>query len=228
MDPTYLDYNATTPTDPRVVETMRRYSLVDFGNASSLHHSHGRIAKQAIDEARGNVAAMLSVQPDEILFTSGATESNNLVLLGLADQGRRTERMHILSSSIEHSSVLGPLSVLGRQGFEVELLPVTSGGYVDPDEVRTRLRPETLLVSIMHANNETGVLQPVLEMAPIVAGSNSLFHVDAAQTLGRRSGNSKPWNATSCQSAATRYSAQRESERCISSDRAPNARVLHR
>jgi len=185
MQPTYLDYNATTPTDPRVVEAMRRYSLVDFGNASSLHHSHGKAARQAIDEARRKVAALLSAQPDEILFTSGATESNNLVLLGLADQGRRTERMHILASSIEHPSVLGPLSALGRQGFNVELLPVNSGGYVDPDEVRIRLRSGTLLVSIMHANNETGVLQPVLEIAPLVADSNSLFHVDAAQTFGK-------------------------------------------
>ena len=185
MKPTYLDYNATTPTDPRVVEVMRRYSLVDFGNASSLHHSHGSAAKQAIDEARGKVATLLSVQADEILFTSGATESNNLALLGLADQGRRTKRRHILASSIEHSSVLGPLRALGRQGFEVELLPVTSGGYVDPEEIRIRLRSDTLLVSIMHANSETGVLQPVLEMAPIVAGSNSLFHVDAAQTFGK-------------------------------------------
>src|SRR5271166_1284980 len=145
MKPTYLDYNATAPTDPRVVEAMRRYSLVDFGNASSIHHSHGRAAKQAIDEARKKVATLLSAQSDEIVFTSGATESNNLVLLGLADQGRRTERMHILASSIEHSSVLGPLSALGRQGFDVELLPVTSGGHVEPDQVRNRLRPGTLL-----------------------------------------------------------------------------------
>ena len=136
MKPIYLDYNATAPADPRVVEAMRRYSLSDFGNASSLYHWHGRVAKHAIDEAREKVAAVLFAQPNEILFTSGATESNNLVLLGLADQGRRTERMHILASSIEHSSLLGPLSALGRQGFEVELLAVTSGGYVDPDVVQ--------------------------------------------------------------------------------------------
>jgi len=185
MKPVYLDYNATTPTDPRVFEAMRRYSLPEFGNASSWHHIYGKTAKLAVGEAREKVAALLSARPEEIVFTSGATESNNLVLLGLADQGRRKERMHILASSIEHSSVLGPLSALGRQGFDVELLPVTSGGHVEPDEVRIRLRPGSLLVSIMHANNETGVLQPLLEIAPLVAGSNAFFHVDAAQTFGK-------------------------------------------
>jgi cysteine desulfurase len=182
--PVYLDYNATTPTDPRVFEAMRRYALLDYGNPSS-HHAHGRTARLAVDEARGQVAELLCDQPEEIVFTSGATESNNLLLLGLANHGRRTGRMHILASSIEHASVLGPLAVLSRQGFEVEFLPVSSAGYVDPDEVRLRLRTDTLLVSIMHANNETGVLQPVLEIAPLVAESNALFHVDAAQTFGK-------------------------------------------
>jgi cysteine desulfurase len=182
--PVYLDYNATTPTDPRVLEAMQRSALLDFGNPSS-HHVHGRRARLAVDEARGWVAQILCTQPEEIVFTSGATESNNLVLLGLADHGRRRGRMHILASSIEHSSVLGPLNVLARQGFDVEYLPVSGAGFVDPDDVRSRLRADTLLVSIMHANNETGVLQPVLEIAPLVAESNALFHVDAAQTFGK-------------------------------------------
>ncbi len=182
--PVYLDYNATTPTDPRVFEAMRRYALFDFGNASSLH-AHGRIARLAVDEARGRVAELLRGQPEEIVFTSGATESNNLILLGLAGHGRRTGLMHVLTSSIEHPSVLGPLAILSGQGFEVEFLPVTGTGYVDPDEVRLRLRNDTLLVSVMHANNETGVLQPVLDIVPIVAESNALFHVDGAQTFGK-------------------------------------------
>jgi cysteine desulfurase len=185
MRPVYLDYNATTPTDPRVFEAMRRYSLLDFGNPSSRQHVHGTTAKFAVDEARKQVAALLFAQPDEIVFTSGATESNNLVLLGLADHGRRVGRMHILASSIEHPSVLGPLRVLSHQGFDVELLPVSANGYVDTREVRRRLRPVTLLVTIMHANHETGVLQPVLEIAPLVAKSNAFFHVDAAQTFGK-------------------------------------------
>ncbi len=182
--PVYLDYNATTPTDPRVFEAMRRFTLMDFGNPSS-HHLHGSVARLAVDEARGRVAGLLRSRPEEIVFTSGATESNNLVLLGLADHGRRRCRMHILASSIEHVSVLGPLSVLARDGFDVEYLPVGPEGHVDPDEVRKRLRSDTLLVSIMHANNETGVLQPVLEIAPMVAGSSAFLHVDAAQTFGK-------------------------------------------
>ena len=163
---------------------MRRYALLDFGNPSSLH-VHGRAARLAVDEARGRVADLLHAQPEEIVFTSGATESNNLIILGLVDHGRRAGRKHVLASSIEHSSVLGPLAALSRQGFEVEFLPVSGAGYVDPDEVRLRLRNDTLLVSIMHANNETGVLQPVLEIASLVAESNALFHVDAAQTFGK-------------------------------------------
>jgi len=106
--PVYLDYNATTPTDPRVFEAMRRYALLDYGNPGSLH-AYGRTARLAVDEARSRVAELLHAQPEEIVFTSGATESNNLLILGLAEQGRRTGRIHILASSIEHPSVLGPL-----------------------------------------------------------------------------------------------------------------------
>jgi cysteine desulfurase len=182
--PVYLDFNATTPTDPRVFEAMQRYALVDFGNPSS-HHVQGRTARLAVDEARGRVAELLRAQPEEIVFTSGATESNNLVLLGLASLGRRMGRTHILASSIEHASVLGPLEVLGRDGFDIELVPVGPDGYVCPTEVRVRIRSDTLLVSIMHANNETGVLQPVLEIAPWITESNAFFHVDAAQTFGK-------------------------------------------
>jgi cysteine desulfurase len=185
MQPVYLDYNATTPTDPRVFEAMRRYSLVDFGNASSLQHSPGKTARDAVEDARRKVGGVLSVKPEEILFTSGATESNNLVLLGLASRGRGIGRTHILASAIEHTSVLGPLNVLGRDGFDVELLPVCPDGYVCPSEVRARIRSDTLVVSIMHANNETGVLQPLAEIHSLLADSGVLFHVDAAQTFGK-------------------------------------------
>ncbi len=185
MPPLYLDYNATTPLDPRVFEAMMPYFLEEFGNAGSRTHVFGQRAKEAVERARSQVADLIAAKPEEIIFTSGATESNNLLLLGLADHGRRTGPMHVLTSSIEHPSVLGPLAVLARQGFEVELLPVCGAGYVEPEEVRSRLRINTLLVSIMHANNETGVLQPVLEIASLVADSKALFHVDAAQTFGK-------------------------------------------
>src|SRR5207244_1387666 len=117
--------------------------------------------------------------------TSGATESNNLTLLGLRRFGEESKRRHILSTAIEHKAVLEPLEQLSQAGFEVELAPVTSGGYVEPDEISRRLRPDTLLVSVMHANNETGVIQPVLEIGEMLAEKTTLFHVDAAQTFGK-------------------------------------------
>src|SRR5262249_2354035 len=135
--------------------------------------------------ARSQVASLLGAAPEEIIFTSGATESNNAVLLGLREYAERSSRKHLLATAIEHKSVLGPLERLQASGFEVELLPVCGSGFVDPDVVRQRLRRDTLLVTMMHANNETGVLQPVAEVSQILSGSNVLFHVDAAQTFGK-------------------------------------------
>jgi cysteine desulfurase len=183
--PLYLDYNATTPLDPRVFEAMRPYFLEEIGNAGSRTHVYGQRAKEAVDRARQQVADLLGAGTDEIIFTSGATESNNLVLFGLVRHGEATGRKHILATAIEHKSVLEPLDRLREQGFEVELVPVTSGGYVELGAVRERLRPDTLLVSVMHANNEPGVLQPVLEIAELLAGSGTFYHVDAAQTFGK-------------------------------------------
>src|SRR5262249_6632800 len=158
MRPLYLDYNATTPLDPRVFEAMRPYFLEEFGNAGSRTHLYGQRAKEAADRARQQVADLLGARSEEIVFTSGATESNNLVLLGLMRHGATTGRKHVLATAIEHKSVLEPLERLAEAGFEVELLPVTAGGYVEPDAVKARLRGDTLLLSVMHANNETGVL----------------------------------------------------------------------
>jgi cysteine desulfurase len=185
MKPVYLDYNATTPMDPRVFEAMLPYHLTEFGNAGSRTHFYGRNAKAAVDRARRQVAEIMGARAEEIIFTSGATESNNVVLLGLARHGLDANRRHVLATEIEHKAVLEPLGRLREIGFEVELVPVATGGYVEPDAVWARLRPDTLVVSVMHANNETGVLQPVLEIGEHLATTKTLFHVDAAQTFGK-------------------------------------------
>ena len=169
-DPVYLDYNATTPLDPRVLEVMIPWFLAP-SNAGSRTHSYGQKAKDAVENARRQIAELLSVPPEEVFFTSGATESNNLAILGLVEQGERTGRRHILSTAIEHKAVLEPLDRMQRLGFEVELAPVTSGGYVEPDTIKQMLRPDTLLVSVMHANNETGILQPVREISELLRGT---------------------------------------------------------
>jgi cysteine desulfurase len=185
MRPLYLDYAATAPCDPRVFAAMTPYFLDECGNAGSRTHAYGQRARDAVDAARKQVAALVSAKPEEVVFTSGATEANNLALLGLAAHALATGRKHVLSTAVEHKAVLEPLGRLRELGLEVELAPVAPGGYVEPDEVRRRLRPDTVLVSVMHANNETGVLQPVREVAGLVAGTGTLFHVDAAQTYGK-------------------------------------------
>lgn len=185
MPPLYLDYNATTPLDLRVFEAMKPWFLEEPGNAGSRTHIFGQRAKDAVEKARGQVASVLGAQPGEIIFTSGATESNNLVLLGLARYGEQMGRRHIIASAIEHKAILEPLDELKSCGFDVDLAPVTSGGYVEPEAVERLLRKETLLVSIMHANNETGVLQPVLEIAELLRDRDVFFHTDAAQTFGK-------------------------------------------
>lgn len=183
--PLYLDYNATAPLDPRVFEAMRPYFLEEFGNAGSRTHLYGQTAKSAVDKAREHVAHVVAARPEHVLFTSGATESNNIALLGLAKHGELTGKRHIVSTAIEHKSVLEPLLKLREMGFEVDLCPSTAGGWVDPDAVSERLRADTLLVSVMHGNNETGVLQPVKEIASRAAAREILVHVDAAQTFGK-------------------------------------------
>lgn len=181
----YLDYNSSTPVDPRVVAAMMPWFTDEPGNAGSRTHAYGNRASVAVERARELVAACVDAAAEEIIFTSGATESNNLAILGLREFAEATGRRHIVSTSIEHNAVLQPLQQLCKEGFEIELAPVMSGGYVEPDEIERRLRPDTLLVSVMHANNETGVLQPVLEISEILADSETFFHVDAAQTFGK-------------------------------------------
>lgn len=179
----YLDYNATTPVAPEVLEAMLPFLRDRFGNASSVHWE-GQVAKQAVDDAREAVAALLGVEPREIVFTSGGTEADNLAVQGVARQYARRGR-HILVSAIEHPAVLEAAKALRYEGFDVELIPVTADGVVDLDRFREMLRPDTVLVSVMAANNETGVVQPVEAIGTLCREREIFFHVDAVQAVGK-------------------------------------------
>ena len=181
----YLDCAATTPLDPRVREEMLHWLDQEFGNPGSRTHSYGQAARQAVERARAQVARVAGARRNEVIFTSGATESNNLALLGLEAHARRKRRMHIVSTHIEHHAVLEPLRVLAERGFEVTLVDPEPGGWVDAERIASEVRPDTLLVSVMQVNNETGVLQPIAEIAEKLAGSGAFLHVDAAQGFGK-------------------------------------------
>lgn len=183
--PIYLDCNATTPIDPRVRETLLYYLDIEFGNAGSRTHVYGQEARKGVQTAREQVASVVDATPDEVIFTSGATEANNLAILGLTQYGQKTGRKHILSTQIEHKAVLEPMEEMERRGFEVELVPPTCGGFVEAEEFAKRIRQDTLLVSVMHVNNETGVIQPLDEIAGVLKGFDAYFHVDAAQGFGK-------------------------------------------
>lgn len=185
MNPVYLDCNATTPLDPQVREVLVRYLTDEFGNEGSRTHEYGARAKQAVQRARDQVGAVVGVKRDEVIFTSGATESNNLAILGLRAAGHATGRKHLITTAIEHKAVLEPFEALERDGFEVTRLAVGAGGYVEPDALKAALRDDTLLVSIMQANNETGILQPLKELASALEGHPAYFHTDAAQGFGK-------------------------------------------
>src|SRR5580693_8854100 len=175
----YLDNNATTPVLPEVFEAMRPYFAEQFGNASSIHH-HGQETRAAVERARESVAALLGCRASEIVFTSGGTEGDNFAISGLARAGD-----HIISSTIEHHAVLNSCKHLEAMGCELTYVPVDSRGLVDPDDVRRALRSNTKLITIMMANNETGVLQPVEEIGKIAAEANVYFHTDAVQAAGK-------------------------------------------
>lgn len=181
----YLDCNATAPMEPAVSEEVMKYLTIEFGNAGSRTHEYGARAKQAVQKARDRIADVVQAQRDEVIFTSGATESNNLAILGLADHGEATGKKHIISNLIEHKAILEPLEVLGKRGFDITLLPPTQGGWVNPEEVEKTLREDTLLVSCMHANNETGIVQPLREIAQRLGDHPAYFHTDAAQGFGK-------------------------------------------
>ncbi len=190
--PAYLDFCSTTPVDPRVAAVVHHYMETEFGNAGSRTHQYGTKANQAVEEARSHVAAGCGAKPDEVLFTSGATEANNLALLGLGAHAKRTGCRHALALAIEHKAVLEPLGALAAaQGIEVEMVPVGERGWVDPGEIADRLRPDTFVVTTMHANNETGVVQPLDGIAEALGGHPAYWHVDAAQTFGKTGGLAK-------------------------------------
>jgi cysteine desulfurase len=179
MHRVYLDNNATTPVLPAVFEAMRPYFGEHFGNASSIHH-HGQETRAAVEDARESVAALLGCSASEIIFTSGGTESDNLAIAGLTAPGD-----HVITSSIEHSAVLQSCKALGKLGSELSVLPVDGRSLIDPADVRRALRPQTKLISVMMANNETGALQPVEEIGRIAAEAGVLFHTDAVQAAAK-------------------------------------------
>ncbi len=183
--PYYLDFNATTPVHPEVLELMIDTYKNQYGNASSRTHIFGQQAKKIVDNSRSTIAEILNLTANEIIFTSGATESNNLSLLGMYNYGLEQQKKHIISTVIEHASILEPLHQLSKMGFEVELIPVDKGGYVKAEDVIGRVRKDTLLVSVMHANNETGIMQPVADIGEELSKRGVFFHIDASQTFGK-------------------------------------------
>lgn len=180
----YLDHNATTPVDPLVVEAMTRALTDDFGNASSVHH-FGQQAKARLDGARAATASLVGAQASEIVLTSGGTESDNFAIRGVADALERTTRREIITSGTEHEAVLNTCKALGRRGWTVTLLPVDTSGIVSPDALREAISHGTALVSLMHANNEIGVVQPIAELAAIAHEHGAVFHTDAVQSCGK-------------------------------------------
>lgn len=188
VSPVYLDCNATTPLEPEVREVLLHYLDEDFGNEGSRTHEFGSRAKQAVQKARDQVGAVVWAKRDEVIFTSGATESNNLAILGLAAHGKETGKRHVIGTRLEHKAVIEPLEALEADGFEVTWLESDTNGRVSPAELAGALRPETLLVSIMAANNETGVIQPLDEICAVMAGHEAYLHSDAAQAFGKEIG----------------------------------------
>jgi cysteine desulfurase len=182
----YLDVAATTRVDPQVADVVLHWMTEDFGNAGSRTHEFGARAKRAVHEARSFLAGTVGAKTEEVIFTSGATESNNIALLGLAPHGEQTGRKHVITSAIEHKAVIEPLLHLQEtRGFEVDFLQPGPSGRISTEAVLERVRPDTLLVSLMHVNNETGVIQPVAELAEQLRGTATYLHVDAAQGYGK-------------------------------------------
>src|SRR5258705_924171 len=180
----YFDHNATTPVDPAVAEMIVRVMTEEFGNASSVHH-FGQRAKAVLDEARSSVAALIGAEPSEIVFTSGGTESDNFALRGVAEALEPTGRRHLIASSIEREAVLVTLGALARRGWRTTLLSVDASGILRPEALAEALTDDTAIVSVMHANNEIGTIQPIAELARLAHTRGALFHTDAVQSIGK-------------------------------------------
>ncbi len=181
----YLDYNASTPLDKRVLEVMIDVYQNKYGNADSRTHDYGEAARQIVETSRQNVADLLGVKKDEVFFTSGATESDNISILGLQNLAEKTGKKHIITTAIEHKAVLQPLNVLESKGYEVDYIKPDKSGRINADELLSNVREDTLLVSVMHANNETGIIQPVNVIGEELSKTDVLFHIDAAQSFGK-------------------------------------------
>ena len=183
--PIYLDCAATTPLDGEAREVILEYLDVEFGNAGSRTHQYGSAALKAVNHAREQVGSVVACEPEEVIFTSGATESNNLAILGLANGPAAESKRRIVSTAIEHKAVLEPLEVLASRGFDVVLIPPDHRGKIDAEQLLRAVTDETFLVSVMHVNNETGVIQPIDEIASGLAGKEVYFHVDGSQGFGK-------------------------------------------
>jgi len=181
----YLDYNASAPIDMRVVDSMVDTYKFLFGNADSRTHDFGDNARKAVDDARASVANLIGVKKDEVLFTSGATESDNLAIHGMKEYGFQNNRKHIIVSGIEHKAVLETAKSLENFGFEVEIINPDDSGRINDEEILKMIREDTLLVSVMHVNNETGIIQPVDKIGEALSGTNTFFHIDATQSCGK-------------------------------------------
>src|SRR5215831_17015683 len=182
--PIYLDYHATTPVDPRVVEEMLPYFTKQFGNAASRNHPFGWQAEEAVEKARKQVGDLIGANAKEIVFTSGATESNNLALKGVAEMYAERGN-HIITAATEHKAILDTCKRLEKEGARVTYLPVQANGLIDLDMLRAAITDKTILISVMYANNEIGVLQPVAEIGKIAKERGVLFHTDATQAVGK-------------------------------------------
>lgn len=183
----YLDYNATTPVLPEVADLVHKMMVEEYGNAGSRTHEFGANAKRAVELARAQVAAVVKADKTDVIFTSGATESNNIAILGLREFAEQTGKKHIITSKIEHKAVLEPIAYLEKHGFNVTYLDITPDGQIDTEQLEKSLREDTILVSIMHINNETGTIQPIDKVCQLLNGHDAYFHVDAAQSFGKYS-----------------------------------------
>ena len=181
----YMDYNASAPVDERVLNTMVSIYKNAYGNSDSRTHDYGEIARKVVEDARGKVASILSINKDEVYFTSGATESNNIVFQGIKKYAIKEGKKHIITTSIEHKAVLETAKYMQNEGFEVDFLDPDDSGRISFEKIKKLVREDTLLISVMHVNNETGIIQPVREIGEYLKDKNIFFHVDATQSFGK-------------------------------------------